>query len=249
MTAYSDRIEARFYPEIQVAGFSHVDGTISFYTPIAAVLKPEHRLLDFGAGRGEPISDDPVAFRAAIQNFKGRVAHVEGVDPDPVVMKNPYLDHATVVPVGGRLPFDDNSFDIIVSRSVFEHVDTPELTATDLMRVLKPGGWLFALTPNRWGYIAIAARMVPNRLHVKMLERVQPDRKAEDVFPTRYKMNTIGALRRLFGGQGHVYVCRCSAEPAYHFNNVVVFALFKFLHKLLPNAMATTLNVAVRKHS
>jgi SAM-dependent methyltransferase len=248
MVSAHEKIESRFYPEVNIAGFTQVDGTIVFYSQIAAILDTEHRLLDFGAGRGEPISDDPVSYRSAIQNFKGRVAHVEGVDPDEVVLTNPYLDHGTVIPVGAKLPFEDNSFDIIVSRSVFEHVDTPELTASDLMRVLKPGGWLFAMTPNKWGYVAIAARIVPNKKHVKLLESIQPGRKAEDIFPTRYKMNTKSSLKRLFAKQGQVYIFRFWSEPAYHFNNNFVFAFFKLLHKILPDFFAVTLGIAIRKN-
>ena len=41
-----------------------------------------------------------------------------------------------------RLPFKDNSFDHIVSESVFEHLSDPFYTADELWRVLKPGGWI-----------------------------------------------------------------------------------------------------------
>ena len=64
--------------------------------------------------------------------------------------------------------------------------------------MLKPGGWICARTPNRWGLISVAARAVPNRLHVATLRRLQPGRLAEDVFPTRYAMNTQRDLGRLF---------------------------------------------------
>ena len=66
--------------------------------------------------------------------------------------------------------------------------------------MLRPGGWLAARTPNKWGMIGIGARAVPNDLHTRVLRRLQPDRKAEDVFPVRYQMNTRKDLRRAVPG-------------------------------------------------
>lgn len=239
---------AHFYPEIGVAGFSHVDGTVQFFNQVAALLDPAHRVLDFGAGRGEPIADDPVPYRRRLSDLRGRCAHLEGCDVDPVVLDNPFLDGARQIAIGAPLPYPDASFDMIVSRSVFEHVADPRQVAGELLRVLKPGGWLCAVTPNAWGYLAFFARLVPNRLHAAALRHVQPGRKAQDVFPTLYRMNSRRALRRLFGGEADIYLTRTSAEPAYHFNNIIVFAAFYALHKILPAVNQTTLNIFIRKH-
>jgi len=43
----------------------------------------------------------------------------------------------------------------------------------------RPGGWLCAgATPNRWGYIALGASLVPNALACGGVARLQPDRQA-----------------------------------------------------------------------
>lgn len=39
-----------------------------------------------------------------------------------------------------RLTFEDNTFDIIITQDVFEHIFNPDLAAKEIMRVLKPGG-------------------------------------------------------------------------------------------------------------
>lgn len=246
---YGGDIASKFYPEIEVAGFSHVDSTIAFYTQINALLKPEHYLLDYGAGRGEPHIDDTVRYRTDLQRFKGKCAHVDGCDVDPAVLYNPSLDRAKVIKIGGTLDYADERFDIIVSRYVFEHVDTAEFTASELLRITKPGGWICAITPNKWSYMAIFARMTPNKMHAAVLRLVQPWRKEIDVFPTRYKMNSLSQLRRLFSDGGDVFLFRTSAEPAYHFQSKTVYAIFKLLHKLLPNVNHTTLCVYIRKHT
>ncbi len=60
-------------------------------------------------------------------------------------------------------------------------------------------------------------------------------------------MNSRRALERLFGDRAEIYLTRTSAEPAYHFDNWLVFGFFKLLHKLLPAVSQTTLNVFIRK--
>jgi SAM-dependent methyltransferase len=237
----------RFYPEANVSGFSHVDGMIAFFTQIAAILRPTDHVLDFGAGRGEPLLDDPVDFRRALSNLQGRCAHVEGCDLDEVVLKNPFLDHAEVILPNEPLPYADNHFDLVVARSVLEHVENPDHVARELLRVVKPGGLIAAVTPNKFGYFAIGARLVPNRMHARALKTIQPGRRAEDVFPTRYKMNTPSALKRAFGNDAEIFVTYWAAEPAYHFGRSFVYRAIRWVNKHLPSALQPTLLVYIRK--
>jgi len=47
------------------------------------------------------------------------------------------------------LPFTDGSFDSMVLFHVFEHLENPDIFLKEVLRVLRPGGKLFATTPNR----------------------------------------------------------------------------------------------------
>jgi SAM-dependent methyltransferase len=237
----------RFYPEAGVGGFSHVDGTVAFFTQIASILRKTDVVLDFGAGRGEPILDDGVEYRRHLSNLQGRCAHLEGCDVDDVVLKNPFLDHAEVTEPGAPLPYPDDRFDLVIARSVLEHIDDPDHVAKELLRVVKPGGLIAAITPNKYGYFAVGARVIPNRMHVKALRRIQPQRKDEDVFPTRYRMNTARALRRAFGPGAEVTVTYWSAEPAYHLGRPSVYRSIRWLNKHLPETLQPYLLVYVRK--
>jgi SAM-dependent methyltransferase len=187
----------RMRPEVGVAGFSHRDSAIEFYTTVNALLHPQATVLDIGAGRGAFL-DDKSAYRRDLRLFKGRVAEVIGVDPDPVVASNPALDCHHVVPVGAPLPLEDESVDIVVSDWTFEHVTDPEAFTRELKRVLKPGGWICARTPNKWGLTGIGARLVPNRIHSLLLRWLSPRRQEKDVFPVAYKLNTQRAIRESF---------------------------------------------------
>lgn len=46
------------------------------------------------------------------------------------------------------LPYKDNSFDIIFSKSVLEHFYYPEKLVQEIYRVLKPGGLVITMTPD-----------------------------------------------------------------------------------------------------
>ena len=45
-----------------------------------------------------------------------------------------------------QLPLAENTFDLVVSNSVLEHIDTPEIAVSEANRVLKPGGLFYCQT-------------------------------------------------------------------------------------------------------
>jgi SAM-dependent methyltransferase len=52
----------------------------------------------------------------------------------------------------GALPSIENSFDVVVSFQVLEHVPSPGFFLTECMRVLRPGGTLLLTTHGMWPY-------------------------------------------------------------------------------------------------
>ena len=156
---------------------------------VLSFLEPEHALLDVGAGAGI----------VPEMNFKGLAARVCGVDPDPRVAENPYLDDGREG-YAESIPYEDESFDIAVSDNVLEHLDNPADVFREVRRVLRPGGRLVAKTPNFWHYVAIAASLTPHSFHRRF--NAGRGRQEEDTFPTRYRANTRYALRRLAAESG-----------------------------------------------
>ncbi|MCB1016509.1 MAG: methyltransferase domain-containing protein [Acidimicrobiales bacterium] len=237
------------YPEVGAGGFSRVDGTVEFYGRVRALLRPDDVVLDLGAGRGVGPQEDPVAYRRALQVHQGHVARVIGADVDPVVKENPVLDEAIVLDgVSAPLPLDDASVDLVVSDFTFEHLDDPAHTAAELTRVLRPGGWICARTPNKWGYIGVGARLVPNSFHTRFLRRLQPDRKAVDVFPTRYRCNTLADVRRLFP-EPVFEDCsyRHESEPQYAGSSRAAQRAQRAVLAVLPDSLASMLMIFVHK--
>jgi SAM-dependent methyltransferase len=204
----------RFYPESRFGGFTDVDGTIAFYTRAQALVGPMSVVLDVGCGRGA-YAEDPVGIRRELRIFKGKVGRVIGIDVDPEAAGNPFLDEFR--PLGnGEWPVPDSSIDVAVADCVLEHVADPPSFFENAHRVLSPGGVLCLRTTNAWSYVALAARLVPNRHHAQVTARVQEKRKAEDVFPTLYRCNSVPKLRRALERHGFEGVAYgYEAEPSY----------------------------------
>jgi SAM-dependent methyltransferase len=238
----------RLYPETGAGGFTRVDGTIEFYTRVNAILEPGMTVVDFGAGRGEAELHDPVEYRRALRNLKGKVRRIIGVDVDPIVESNPTIDEARVISDNGRLPLQDASVDLILSDATFEHLTNPGAVVTEFARVLKSGGWLCARTPNRWGYIAIGAKLVPESLHHRVLKMVQPARQSEDIFPTHYRLNDLRSLKRYFDSFTWIHhVYPYTSEPTYAAESVLLWRLMIFLSKVTPEYFGSHLMIFLRK--
>jgi SAM-dependent methyltransferase len=101
------------------------------------------RVLEVGTGSG--------AIAASLAEAVGPTGHVEAVD---VVDERVVKDGVRFTQVEGtRVPFEDGSFDVVVSNHVIEHVgDRAEQLRhlRELRRVLRPGGWAYLAMPNRW---------------------------------------------------------------------------------------------------
>jgi len=236
----------RWYPERRYGGFTHVDGTVAFYTRVNSVLEPSSVVLDVGCGRGAA-AEDRVPWRRELQTLKGKCARVIGVDVDPDAATNPLIDEFHRIE-DGRLPLADASVDVCVSDFVVEHVHDVDAFFAECARVLKPGGYLFIRTPNVWNYMGIASRVIPVRLHAKVLRRVQADRKGEDVFPTFYQCNSVRKLRRTLEGHGFDAVVQThEPEPAYLSFSRLLYALAVFHQRHAPDPLRRLLFAFARK--
>lgn len=240
-------VVSRRRPEIMAGGIARDDSTVPFYIRINAIVRPDDVVLDLGAGRGAQF-DGPKSWSKSIAALKGRVKRLAGCDVDPVVLSNDYLDDAMVFDPNGRLPYDDNTFDLVYCDWVLEHIDDVGPFVAELDRVLKPGGWFCARTPNKWGYIALAVRMLPKSLEAKILSKAQPDRLEHDVFPKHYHLNTLGDLRRAFPVErwsDHSF--SLNATPSYHGGRTLLFDLIDWFQKLSPSGMNTVLLAFMQK--
>lgn len=237
----------RWYPEARFGGFTDIDGTLAFYGRVRALLPTDGVVADVGCGRGAH-RDDPIAWRREVRVLRGRAKRVVGIDMDPAARENPFVDEFRPMTPEGRFPLEDSSFDLVVSDFVLEHVRDPELFFAECHRVLRPGGHLALRTSNARGYVALAARLIPNRRHAAVVGRAQEARKAVDVFPTVYACNTTGRLRRaLARANFDAVVYGYEAEPRYFAFSRVLYALAVLHQRFAPRTLRVSLLAFARK--
>lgn len=76
-----------------------------------------------------------------------------GVEPNikglqTAILRDKSLNSKLCCAIGEKLPFKDESFDLIVSFQVLEHTQSPKQVLWESIRVLKPGGYLYFVIPN-----------------------------------------------------------------------------------------------------
>ncbi len=233
----SRAIMRRFHPELDFGGFTDIDGTVIFYARVHELLRPDSTALDIGCGRGTQ-ADDPVGIRRELRIIRGKCGSVLGIDVDPAAAENAFVDEFRLIDAGGRWPVETGSVDLAVADFVLEHVSDPGFFLTEAARTLRPGAPLCIRTINAWSYLGIVSRFVPRSLHVGLLSRVQPDRRAEDMFPTRYRCNTVGRLRRALDRAGFdAVVYSAEAEPSYLGFNPIAYRLGLAHRRLAPSRL------------
>ena len=110
---------------------------INAYLTMAVNDKKNKRILNIGCGTGGTV--------ATLQRF-GRVDNVDTSQQAIDHMKRSGFNNLTKV-TGTKLPFKDNSFDIIAAFDVLEHIEDDLGALNEWRRVLKPGGAVVLTVP------------------------------------------------------------------------------------------------------
>lgn len=148
------------------------------------------RLLDAGCGRYLEFSRELGADVTAV-----------GVDLETTLetrnVQSPYGVRANLE----HLPFPADYFDIVISRSVIEHLEQPLHVFREFQRVLKPGGKVILSTPNKYDYVSVFASLTPYRWHRYIVSRIVGVSE-DDVFPTFYRANTLRRITEVLNAAG-----------------------------------------------
>ena len=79
--------------------------------------------------------------------FIKRFKSIESLDYVTGDLDSPWADHHFDV---HSIPFEDESFDIIMANHLMEHVDDDRAVLSEFYRVMKPGGWGILQVPIDW---------------------------------------------------------------------------------------------------
>ena len=165
----------RFYSDVLI-GQGALEGAID-----EAVARGRTRALDAGCGIDAPLT-----------RKLSRQAWVVGID----LCSGMPTDLSVVCGDLSKLPFRNEAFSLIYSRSVFEHLSEPAHVMDEFQRVLSPDGMCIILTPNRYDYSSIVAALTPQWFHDWFVRKVYGS-SVYDTFPTLYRANTPWFFRSL----------------------------------------------------
>lgn len=169
---------------------------------IARLLEPARplrgaRLLDIGAGSGYIASN--------LREHVGGEGEVWAVDVNDQRLTNEGYRFKPVT--GTELPFEDDSFDVVLSNHVIEHVgdrSTQLHHLCEIGRVLAPGGVCYLAVPNRWGLVEPHFRLpflswIPAALRDPYVRAARRGSRYDCNLPTR------GQATRLFSEAGFTH--------------------------------------------
>ena len=205
-----------------------VDGTSRFSAFIRGRLQPGFRVLDLGAGAG----------KAGPINLRGDVRSIIGVDSDSYIKENANIDHG-VIGLAEDLPFRADSFDLIVSDWVVEHLAEVEEVASEVFRVMRSGGVFAFRTGNVRHYSYAIAAATPYWFHRLMANKVRGlSGDNGDPHATYYRMNTRRAVRQCLTRAGFVEeeLLMVEPEPSYLMFSVPSFLLGVAYERLVNRA-------------
>jgi len=141
------------------------------------------RLMEIGGGRS-PLFTPAEAADAGIE------LTVNDIDAGELARAPEAFEKAQFDIAGEIHSSWEGSFDLIVSRMVFEHVRDAPRGWANKARLLAPGGVAFAFHPTLYAPPFLINWLMPEKLTSRTLQRYFPDRHAGSgpKFPARYEM-------------------------------------------------------------
>ncbi len=140
--------------------------------------------------------------------LRARGYEVTSVDVEPLFAECIQVD------ANQRLPFADDSFDLIWCSEVIEHLEDPAHSLSELRRIARPGGILLLTTPNSYAWLfrfialfGFTPERIQRKDHVQFFDlsairRLAPDAELYGFFPyllvKRKISRGIGALSPTF---------------------------------------------------
>jgi SAM-dependent methyltransferase len=160
-----------------------------FYDLARPALVDGARILDVGSGARPVVPKE----------MRPPGCHYVGLDVSAVELERAgpaAYDETHVVDVRERVEALEDTFDLIVSWQVLEHVKPLAVALENLRAYVRPGGLLVAQLSGKFSAYALVAMLVPRRVGARASARLL-GRDPETMFRTHYDRCYYRALRKL----------------------------------------------------
>ncbi len=168
---------------------------------VSKYLQPHMRVLEAGCGTG-----------LILRSLKEKAAHAVGFDLSHGMLRKAKERNLQVVQANAlSVPFASESFDIVCSFKVLAHVNPIQTAMEELVRVLKPGGWLITEFYNPYSLRGLIKKL-------KKPTAISDQTHDESVY-TRY--DTLEEIRSYLPSSMDIKTCR----------GVRIFTPFSQIHR------------------
>jgi 2-polyprenyl-3-methyl-5-hydroxy-6-metoxy-1,4-benzoquinol methylase len=181
--SFGDNIELQYHSGI------YRRGDVFLNKVKTHVKNKQASILDYGCGTGR------ISLILGAEGYS-----VRGVDPAVEhIKKAKELNQLPLVKfellTGNESIGDDESYDAVVSSSVFEFVPDPEQYIQDIYRVLKPGGILIISFPNRFSLWRVYSKIRFGKVYNHF--KFQTTRKKSEIVELfkKYKFKKVGGTQ------------------------------------------------------
>jgi ubiquinone/menaquinone biosynthesis C-methylase UbiE len=136
------------------------------------------------------------------------------------------VDEKMVADIIQGLPFEEGEVDLVVSKSLLEHLNDVSRFFANSNRALKKGGKVICVFACRYAPFAVINRMLPRRVARKLLRLFHPEHEETCGFPAYYRQCYHSAILSLLQENGLELV---EARLCYYQSEYFAFFLPLFL--------------------
>jgi 2-polyprenyl-3-methyl-5-hydroxy-6-metoxy-1,4-benzoquinol methylase len=192
------------------------------YQELARVLpylyKKDTAILEIGAGDG---------FQSSLLKTAG--FRVKSIDLE--TSKHIHNAKEQILPYDGKnIPFMDNSFDVVFSSNVLEHVHDIKNLLIEVIRVTKPGGAVINILPSSsWRLFTSALHYLYLAKYLSALiyrEKAKQVRSSDSYMHSKSEKNIVQRFASLLVPPSHGHV-HSSLSELYFFSSLYWIQLFK----------------------
>lgn len=116
--------------------------------------------------------------------------------------ENEDVDEKRVADVGRTMPFCPEEVDMVVSRSVLEHLPDVESFVDNAAGVLKRGGYFVHVFPSKFAPYAVANQLLPHSLSKALLRTLAPGSEGRLGFRAYYDKTYPAVFRSVLTRRG-----------------------------------------------
>jgi len=196
-----------------------------FYREIKENLGPDSTVLDGGCGYNAE----------TLQHLKGRQLIGIGMEQKFETPPEIHIVRGNLE----RIPLRSGSIDVATLRMVCEHLEHPKTVFAEVRRVIQDDGKIIFITPSRWYYPSVISSLIPFKFH-RAFSELAFGKGAYENFPTFYRMNSLGAFRRVAAWAG-LYIERIA--PVRDYPSYLMFSPLLFRAGILFEKLVAFLGI------